>query len=250
MKRLFHRVAFLSLALAGAAFVIPAQAAELDPPEGFKPLFNGEDLSGWHGLNPHQSAKLTGAAKEENHKKQRAEFADHWSVEDGELVNDGHGPYATTDKDYGDIELLIEYKTVPKADSGIYLRGTPQVQIWDFTTPLNPDQPNIKRHLGSGSLWNNAVDAPGRDPLELADRPFGQWNELRIRQVDDVTWVWLNGKLVVNGAVMANYWDRDKKLPATGPIMLQTHGGEIRWRNIFIREIGEEEGKKLLAEAK
>ncbi|WDI43434.1 3-keto-disaccharide hydrolase [Bremerella sp. P1] len=250
MKRLFHRAAFLSLALAGALFVVSAHAAKPKPPEGFKALFNGKDLKGWHGLNPHQSAKLTGEQKEENHKKQRAEFADHWSVENGELVNDGHGPYATTDKDYGDIELLIDYKTVPKADSGIYLRGTPQVQIWDVTTPYNPKQPHIKRHLGSGSLWNNAVDAPGRDPLVLADRPFGEWNEVRIRQIEDVTWVWLNDKLVVDGAVMENYWDRSKPLPATGPIMLQTHGGEIRWRNIFIREIGPEEGKKILAEAK
>ena len=54
----------------------------------------------------------------------------HWSVDNGELVNDGHGAYLTTDREYGDIELLLEYKTVPLADSGIYLRGTPQVQIW------------------------------------------------------------------------------------------------------------------------
>jgi len=248
MKRLFPRIATLSLALAVTLLVVSAQADKPQPPEGFRALFNGEDLSGWYGWNPHKSAKLTGEKKKENLKQQREEFAEHWSVENGELVNDGHGPYATSEENFGDIELLIEYKTVPKADSGIYLRGTPQVQIWDFTTPYNPDQPNLKRHLGSGSLWNNAVDAPGRDPLVKADRPFGEWNEVRIRQIDDVTWVWLNDQLVVNGAVMANYWDREKKLPATGPIMLQTHGGEIRWRNIFVREIDSEEAKKILAD--
>ncbi len=250
MKRLFDRTAFCAVALVGTMFAASANAAEPQPPEGFKALFNGKDLTGWYGLNPHQSANLKGEKKEENLKKQRAEFAEHWTVEDGELVNDGHGPYATTEKDFGDIELMIDYKTVPKADSGIYLRGTPQVQIWDVTTPFNPEQPNIKRHLGSGSLWNNSVGAPGRDPLVLADRPFGEWNSVKVRQVGDVTWVWLNDKLVVDGAVMENYWDRSKPLPATGPIMLQTHGGEIRWKNIFIREISEEEGKEILAKAK
>jgi hypothetical protein len=48
---------------------------------------------------------------------------------------------------------------------------------------------------------------------------------------------------------MENYWDRPKPLPAKGPIMLQTHGGEIRWRNLFVREIGAEEGKKIVDDA-
>jgi hypothetical protein len=71
----------------------------------------------------------------------------------------------------------------------------------------------------------------------LADRPFGEWNEMKIRQIGNRTWVWLNGKLVVDNAVMENFLDRTKPLPARGPIMLQTHGGEIRWRNIYVREI-------------
>ena len=49
------------------------------------------------------------------------------------MVNDGTGLYLTTDKDYGDFELWVDYKTVPKADSGIYLRCIPQVRIWDYT---------------------------------------------------------------------------------------------------------------------
>ena len=53
--------------------------------------------------------------------------------EDGELVNDGKGLFLTTDAYHGDFELLVDYKTVPLADSGIYLRGCPQVQIWDST---------------------------------------------------------------------------------------------------------------------
>ena len=177
----------------------------------------------------------------------REDFPQHWSVDNGELVNVGTGPYATTNEEFGDIELLIEYKTVAKADSGIYLRGTPQVQIWDTTKEGGKWDRNADK--GSGGLFNNSKNAPGQLPLEHADRPFGEWNSFRIRQVGSRTWVWLNDKLVVDGAVMENYWDRKQPLPAKGPIMLQTHGGEIRWRNIFVHEIGPEEAQKILAEA-
>jgi len=226
-----------------------SSAAEPVVPKGFRALFNGKDLTGWHGLNPHNGAKLQGEKKDANLKQQREDFAKHWSVENGELVNVGTGPYATTDAELGDIEFLLEYKTVAKADSGIYLRGTPQVQIWDMNQVFNEKAPTRRPHLGSGGLFNNTPGTPGRDPLVLADKPFGEWNAFRIRQVGATTWVWLNGKLVVDGAVMENYWDKKQPLPAKGPIMLQTHGGEIRWRNIFVREIGADEAKKTLAEA-
>ena len=111
-------------------------AEENNPPAGFTALFNGKDLTGWHGMGHFDPRKLAAMPDEDRAKKRAADLADvkqHWSVENGELVNDGHGVYLTTDKDYGDIELWIDYKTVAKADSGIYLRGTPQVQIWDYT---------------------------------------------------------------------------------------------------------------------
>jgi hypothetical protein len=234
----------MKLTLLFCLLAISASAADPVPPEGFRAIFNGKDLTGWHGLNPHSVAKLEGEKKEAALKTMRDEFAQHWRVEDGELVNVGTGPYATTDEEFGDIELLIEYKTVPHADSGIYLRGTPQVQIWDNTQVFDPKKPTRKPHLGSGGLFNNSPDAFGRDPAVVADKPFGEWNAFRIRQIDARTWVWLNDKLVVDGAIMENYWDRTKLLPAKGPIMLQTHGGEIRWRNIFVKEIGAEEATK------
>jgi hypothetical protein len=237
---------FLSVAAFVLAPLAIVHAADPKPPEGFRAIFNGQDLSGWHGLNPHRAAKLTGEKKEANLKQQREEFPNHWIVEEGELVNDGHGPYATTDKEFGDIEFLLEYKTVPKADSGIYLRGTPQVQIWDSNQVFDPKRPTRKPHLGSGGLFNNTPGAPGRHPLVLADKPFSEWNQFRIRQIGARTWVWLNKKLVVDGAVMEHYWNRSESLPAKGPIMLQTHGGEIRWRNIFVREIAANEAKRIL----
>ncbi len=237
-----HTAPLMFIAILLAQFT-GLQAAEPIPPDGFRAIFNGKDLTGWHGLNPHHTAKLTGEKRDANIKQQRADFPQHWTVENGELVNNGHGPYATTDEEFGDMEFLLEYKTVPKADSGIYLRGTPQVQIWDWHQVFNPKNPTRKPHLGSGGLFNNSPGSPGRHPLVLADKPFGEWNRFRIRQIGDRTWVWLNDQLVVDGAVMENYWDRSKPLPAKGPIMLQTHGGEIRWRNLFVRDIAPQRGK-------
>jgi hypothetical protein len=230
------------------ATLATARAADPSPPAGFRAIFNGHDLAGWYGLNPHSVVKLEGERREANLREQRDEFSKHWSVESGELVNTGTGPYAATEKEFGDIELLIEYKTVPKADSGIYLRGTPQVQIWDIHQPSRPDNPNRNPNKGSGGLFNNTPKSPGRDPLVLADKPFGEWNAFRIRQIGARTWVWLNDKLVVDGAVMENFWDRARPLPDKGPIMLQTHGGEIRWRNLFVREITADEAKTILSE--
>lgn len=243
MKNLM--IAIFAVSILSTAYV---SAAEPKPPEGFRALFNGKDLSGWHGLNPHRVAKLKGEKKETALKEMRNDFSNHWSVKDGELVNKGTGPYATTDEEFGDVEFLIEYKTVAKADSGIYLRGTPQVQIWDTTK--EGKKWDRKADKGSGGLYNNSKGKPGQLPLVHADRPFGEWNKFRIKQAGDLTWVWLNGKLVVDGAVMENFWDRSKPLFSKGPIMLQTHGGEIRWRNIFIRNLDEEEVNELRGEAK
>jgi hypothetical protein len=243
--------AALLLALPGSLV-----AAEPEPPKGFAPLFNGKDLTGWHGWkihdrggSPDELAKLNPEDREKQIAEWTADAKKHWSVDNGELVNDGHGAYLATDKEYGDIELFIEYKTVPKADSGIYLRNTPQIQIWDPKQVFDPKNPTRKPHLGSGGLFNNNPTSPGRDPLTLADKPFGEWNSFRIVQIGERTSVWLNGKLVVDHARMENYWKRDLPLPRTGHILLQTHGGEIRWRNLFVREIPATEANAILAKA-
>ena len=241
---LFSCVAVLTLA--SQSF-----SAELAVPRGFTALFNGNDLNGWHG-RPHFDPHKLAAMPEDERKKTLEgwwqEATQHWTVENGELINDGKGPYLTTDRDYGDFELLIEYRTVAKADSGIYLRGNPQVQIWDWTR--EGGKWNRGADKGSGGLFNNPKRSPGQEPLVLADRPFGEWNEFRIRQVGARTDVWLNGKLVVDHVPMQNFWIKSKPLDRTGPIQLQTHGGEIRWRNLFIREIGVDEANQILAAAK
>jgi len=242
---LYARLAAAVVVLIGDRFPGRALAAS-EPPPGCVALFNGRDLSGWRGGDTFDHRKWLAMPEAERTAK-NAEWTDdmrkHWRVENGELINDGNGKYATTEKDYGDFELLVDYRTVPLADSGIYLRGCPQVQIWDHT---NPKEFRNGADKGSGGLWNNSTGAPGKDPLVLADKPFGEWNSFRIVMIGSRVTVGLNDKLVVDHANLENYYDRKTPVPVKGPIELQTHGGEIRWRNIFIREIGTAEANKNL----
>jgi hypothetical protein len=221
-------------------------SASAKPPSGFVALFNGKDLEGWWGADTEDPRKYMALPADEfknKHDTSLDNIRRHWRVENGELVNDGQGLYLTTDEFFGDFELLVDYRTVPLADSGVYLRGCPQVQIWDHT---EKDKFNLGADKGSGGLWNNSAGAAGKDPLVLADKPFGQWNHFRIIMVGSRVWVWLNGKQTVNGALMENYYDRKLPVPPSGPLQLQTHGGEIRWRNLFLRKIGSDEANQRL----
>ncbi len=249
-SRIFYHFPLFAILLTNA-FSVSAQESEMNKvPKGFETLFNGKYLAGWYAIETEDPRKMAALSDQERHAKiaeARARTDEHWRVENGEIVNDGDGPYLTTDRDFRDFELLIDYKTVPKADSGIYLKATPQVQIWDTTQEGGKWGGDLKAELGSGGLWNNTMGRPGKDPLVKADKPFGQWNRFRILQVGSRTGVWLNEQLVVDHAIMENYWDRNLPLIVKGPIQLQTHGGEIRWRNIFVREINSDEANKILA---
>jgi hypothetical protein len=211
------------------------------PPPGFTSLFNGKDLSGWRGrqpnYSPYEQAKLTPEELATKQAAWNAERDQHWRVDvaKGEIVSDGNSPHLATMKDYGDFELYVDWLMVsPNGDSGIYLRSYPQVQIWD---PSNPREVRNGAPKGSGALWNNNDDNPGKWPLVKADRPVGEWNTFHIRMVGQKVWVWFNDQLTVDGQVLDNYFDRTKPVLPTGPIELQTHGSEIRFRNIFIKEL-------------
>ena len=167
MRTLLSRVLGLPGLLARPVVLVlatAAGAADPRPPAGFTPLFNGKNLEGWHGMkgdfNPYTLNAMEASKRTEQIAKWTEDAKKHWTVENGELVNDGKGPILTTDKDYGDIELFIDYKTVPKADSGIYLRATPQVQIWDYTK--EGGKWNLDADKGSGGLWNNSMGAPAK----------------------------------------------------------------------------------------
>ena len=241
-------IAFKSLVVASLTNcgITLAAAATPSPPPGFTSIFNGKDLTGWWGATTEDPRTYMALAPEEfklKHDTSLTDIRQHWRVEDGEMVNDGNGLFLTTDRFYGDFELLIDYKTVPRADSGIYLRGVPQVQIWDSS---EQEKFAIGADKGSGGLWNNSPGKPGKDPRIKADKPFGEWNHFRVIMVGSRVTVWLNEKLVVDNANLENYYDRNIPVPARGPIQLQTHGGEIRWRNAFLREIPSDESNKIL----
>jgi len=195
-------------------------------PPGFIALFNGRDLSGWKGLvaNPPARRAMSRTELSEAQKQADALMRAHWRIEDGALVFDGHGSHLVTARDYGDFELLVDWKIEPGGDSGIYLRGSPQVQIWD-----NP--------IGSGGLYNNQKN-PSR-PMVFADRPPGQWNTFRIIMIGENISVWLNDICVVEDVPLENYWERDRPIYERGAIELQSHGSRLCFRNIYLREITE-----------
>jgi hypothetical protein len=241
MKRL---IAFVLTITVAVSLALPASAEQ--PPEGFKPVFDGETMDGWHARPHFNPIKLAEMSEDERAAKMAEWLADakqHWTIENGELVNDGKGAYLVTNQDFTDYELMLEFKTVARADSGIYLKATPQVQIWDYT---DPGKYGIGANLGSGGLWNNSAGAAGKDPLVMADKRFGEWNQFHVRQVGARTTIYLNDQLVVDNAIMENYWDRKAPLFRSGPIELQTHGGEIRWRNIWVKELSPEEANASL----
>lgn len=202
---------------------LPLSVQDNTPLPGFVALFNGNDLTGWQGLvELPQRAKLTPEELKKAQEEANAKYLPHWSVRDGVLYYDGKGQSLQTARDYTDFELLVDWKIGPKGDTGIYLRGTPQVQIWD-------------RAEGSGGLFNNQKNA--KDPIKKADKAVGEWNTFRIVMRGDVVSVWLNNELVVDKVTMENYWDRSKPIAPSGPIELQHHGNPIEFKNIYIKEL-------------
>lgn len=225
-------VCCFGLLLSMASLVFAEEAKLNEPPQGFKTLFNGKDLTGWKGLvaNPKARAEMPKEKLAEEQAKADESMNAHWSVEDGVMVFDGKGDSICTAKDYADFEMYVDFKIKEAGDSGIYLRGSPQVQIWDPTN-LGPNPKGV----GSGGLYNNQ-NHPS-EPIANADKPVGEWNTFFIRMVDDRVTVKLNGKLVVDDVVLENYWERDKPIYRTGQIELQNHGNTLYFRNIYIREL-------------
>ncbi|MBN1851581.1 MAG: DUF1080 domain-containing protein [Pirellulales bacterium] len=211
-----------------------AIADDNTPPEGFVALFNGKDLAGWKGLvgSPKSRAEMSRDELAAAQEKADAQMRKHWKVVDGALEFDGKGDSLCTAKDYGDFEMWVDWKITPKGDSGIYLRGSPQVQIWDTENEAGRNHGNDR---GSGALWNNKKNA--RFPLVKADKPVGQWNTFYIKMVGERVTVKLNGKLVTDDVVMENYWEPDQPIYATGQIELQNHGNTLWFKNIYIRQL-------------
>ena len=202
--------------------------------EGFVSMFNGKNLDGWQGMllngNPINIAKLSDKERAELQEEANKKMYENWSVRNGQIIFNGKGANLVSTKIYKDFEMIVDWKITKKGDSGIYLRGTPQVQIWDTS------RVEVGAQVGSGGLYNNNKDNI-RDPLKVADNPINDWNTFRITMIGNNVTVYLNGELVVDNVRMDNYWDRSIPMFESGTIELQAHGNELAFRDIYIREI-------------
>ncbi|QRX63408.1 DUF1080 domain-containing protein [Dysgonomonadaceae bacterium zrk40] len=211
---------------------------------GYLPLFNGKNLEGWKGLVANPIKRNQMSVKELSKAQQEADkmAAASWIVLDGALLFTGKGDNLCTEKQYGDFEMLIDWKLYegPEPDAGIYLRGTPQVQIWDTA------RVDVGAQVGSGGLYNNTQN-PSK-PLKVADQKVGEWNTFRIRMAGQRVSVWLNGELVTDNVILENYWDRTIPIFPTEQIELQAHGSKVAYRDILIKEIPKPEPFELSKE--
>ncbi|MFZ2287951.1 MAG: family 16 glycoside hydrolase [Bacteroidales bacterium] len=205
--------------------------------EDFEPMFNGKDLTGWKGLvgNPLTRAAMKPKELAAKQKEADLKMLTNWSVRDGMIWFSGNGDNLCSVRDYGDFEMYVDWRITKDGDSGIYLRGTPQVQIWDTS------RTDAGAQVGSGGLYNNQKNPSA--PLKVADNPVGEWNTFRIMMTGDRVSVWLNGEPVTDDVIMENYWDRTIPIFERGAVELQAHGTDLNFRDIYIREIKSAEYK-------
>ncbi|HEY5919227.1 MAG TPA: DUF1080 domain-containing protein [Chryseolinea sp.] len=199
--------------------------------KGFEPIFNGKDFTGWQGLvgDPIARSKMTKEVLAKKQLEANAKVSNNWSVKDGNIVFQGDGANLCTTRKYGDFEMVVDWKISKNGDSGIYLRGSPQVQIWDVS------RVNDGAQVGSGGLYNNEKERS--TPLVVADNPVGEWNTFHIKMIGDRVTVYLNGVLVVDNVAMENYWDRKLPIFSEEAIELQAHGTELAFRDIYVKEL-------------
>jgi hypothetical protein len=198
---------------------------------GFYTMYNGQDLRGWKGLvaNPVKRRQLSADTLAKLQVKADEVMRSGWEAKGEELHFTGHGDNLCSVKDYQDFEMYVDWKIEKDGDAGIYLRGSPQVQIWDIA------RTNVGAQVGSGGLYNNQINP--RNPLKVADNPINEWNTFRIIMKGERVTVYLNGELVVNNAILENYWDRKIPIFLKDAIELQAHGNHIVYRNIYVKEL-------------
>lgn len=198
---------------------------------GFYTLYNGQDLRGWKGLvaNPVKRRQWSADTLAKLQVKADEVMRAGWEAKGEELHFTGHGDNLCSVKDYQDFEMLVDWKIEKDGDAGIYLRGSPQVQIWDIA------RTNVGAQVGSGGLYNNQINP--RNPLKVADNPINEWNTFRIVMRGERVTVYLNGELVVNNLILENYWDRKIPIFLKDAIELQAHGNHIVYRNIYVKEL-------------
>jgi len=239
----------LFIVLLSTAALLTAQDT---PGEDFRSLFNGEDLSGWvipegdgghwqviDGVIDYDARSQAPGDKDLWTEEEFTNFELHidWRITETPFINE-NVPIIRPDgthqlNENGEIIRMA----VPDSDSGIYLRGQPKAQVNIWCWPI-----------GSGEVWGYRTDpempaevVAGVTPKTFADNHIGEWNRFEITMVDERLTVYLNGKKVIDDALLPD-------VAKSGPIGLQHHGhlvdGEwasspslVQFRNIYIREL-------------
>jgi hypothetical protein len=195
------------------------------PPKGAIVLFDGKDASMWHQVGSDDESK--------------------WDIVDGALiVKPGVGDIATK-REFGDYRLHVEFwlplmaneTSQGRANSGVYNQGRYEIQVLD-----SYNNPTYK-FGGCGAIYSQ------KDPDQNAIKPPEQWNTYDITfraprfdaqgketEYPRIT-VFHNGIKIhdkVEIKVASTATDQPGAQPATGPIELQDHGAQVRYRNIWI----------------
>jgi 3-keto-disaccharide hydrolase len=196
----------LACAIAFAAFT--ASTAEEN---GFRSLFNGKDLSGWHVRNP--------------------QGRNSWSVENGVLNNvsgrDNHGTDLVTDEKFWNFTVKFEFRVPDNSNSGFYLRGRHEIQILgDYAR-------------GATSLGGNGAIYNFKAPDKFVSRPGDQWQTAEATIIGNKISLTLNGVKVHDNVECAKATgsELDNKIDQPGPIFLQGDHGNVSFRNIRIKEL-------------
>lgn len=217
---------------------------EMSFEDGLVPMFNGKDLTGWQALvgNPITRKKMDAKELAKKQAEANLKLASNWIAKDGCIVFNGAGDNLCSVKQYGDFEMVVDWRITKKGDSGIYLRGSPQVQIWDTS------RVEVGAQVGSGGLYNNQKN-PSK-PTKVADNPVGEWNTFRIKMIGEKVTIYLNGELIVDNVTLENYWDRSIPIFPKESIELQAHGTDLAFRDIYVQELNNTEYTVSEEEAK
>jgi len=180
--------------------------AEFKPGPGWLPLFNGADLRGWKAVGRYKS---------------------EWRAEDGTLANPVESDNLYTEKEFENFQLHIEFKLPKGGNSGVFLRGCKEVQLFDSFG---------KAKLGEDDCGGIFGKLP---PAVNAARPAGEWNSLDVTIVGRKITVVLNGKTTVDGKVVdgvtGGQINEEEDKP--GPLMLQGDHGAVWFRNLWLKPI-------------
>ncbi len=209
-----------ALAALAAALLAPPPARADGPPDGFRPLFNSRDLTGWRVHGGDSST---------------------WGVQGGLLTARGTShSWLLTEDEYDDFELRLEYRASRRANSGVLLRGTRagdpaspgmEVQILD-----DDSYPNQRPTQYTGAIYD-AVPRSRR-----AARPAGEWNQMRITARGRQVTVVLNGTQALD-ADLDDF--KDQAPPARraglarprGHLGLQSWDGVVEFRNLYVKPL-------------